>query len=509
MDPRANHRLAANWGDSDETHKSSWTNIETTGVLDNGQNYDPSIDYAQIGILDVGECLVDNIEVHPNTNPTNYVANPDFESGLANWTVQGCHFRSSLENEGYTNAHSLHIRCSDRFWTGDNSCEVALTTNSLAAGQTATLRFKARWLRGWPEPILRLNGNWLEATGPLPVPSNLGTPGARNSRYVTNAGPAMYEVTHTPAIPPAGQPAVVTARVHDPNSVQILTLNYRVDPATSYTPVTMRDDGIAGDAIARDGIFSATIPGQIANTIVAFYVAAGDSQGAVTRFPALLNDNAPVRECVVMFGDSNPSGSFGVYHLWITQTNATRWSNLSDLSNESFDCTMVNNNRVIYNAQARFAGSPYHQGFNTPYGNLCHYKWIFPEDDKFLGATSFNKIHQPGNGAGDDASIQREQTAYMFLRALGVPWLNRRYVAVYVNGNRRGTLMEDTQCPDGDVVKEHWPNDKGGWLYKMQPWFEFGPNPSGISIPFNNNSWCNLVSYTTTGGVKKPARYRY
>jgi hypothetical protein len=32
-------------------------------------------------------------------------------------------------------------------------------------------------------------------------------------------------------------------------------------------------------------------------------------------------DNEPVRECVVMFGDGNPGGSFGVYHLWITQTN--------------------------------------------------------------------------------------------------------------------------------------------------------------------------------------------
>jgi hypothetical protein len=82
----------------------------------------------------------------------------------------------------------------------------------------------------------------------------------------------------------------------------------------------------------------------------------------------------------------------------------------------------------------------------------------FSDDDKFLGATDFNKIHQPGNGPGDDGSIQREQLANTFLRALGVPWLyNRRYVAVYVNGNRRGTLMEDTQTPGSDVVKEHFP----------------------------------------------------
>jgi hypothetical protein len=509
VDPNSNNRLAANWADSDETQKSGWVNIETTGVLDNGQNYDPSIDYAQIGLLDVGECLVDNIEVRSGTAGANLVSNPDFETGLGNWSLQGDHVRSSLENTGYSSSHSLHIRCSDRIWTGDNSCQVALNGNALGEGQTATLRFKARWLHGWPEVLLRLNGNWIEATGPMPVPANLGTPGARNSRFIANAGPAIYQVTHSPSVPAAAQPVVVSARVHDADGLQALTLFYRVDPATAYTSVVMKDDGTGGDTIAGDGIFSATIAGQSANTIVAFYVSAQDQKLATTRFPALLSNNAPVPECVVMFGDSTAPSSFGVYHLWITQTNATRWSQLSDLSNESHDCTIVNGTRIIYNAQARFAGSPYHQGFDTPYGSLCHYKWIFPDDDKFLGATSFNKIHQPGNGAGDDTSIQREQLANTFLRTLGVPWLYRRHVAVFVNGNRRGTLMEDTQTPDSDVVKEHFPNDSGGWLYKMQPWFEFGPFPSGNAIPFNNVSWCNLMPYTTTGSAKKLARYRY
>ena len=509
VDPNSNNRLAANWADSDETQKSSWVNIETTGVLDNGQNYDASIDRAQIGLLDVGECLVDNIEVLSGTNGANLVLNPDFESGLGNWSLQGDCFRSSVENSGYASSHSLHIRCSDRMWTGVNSCQVALSANTLGQGQTATLRFKARWLHGWPEALLRVNGNWLEATAALPVPTNLGTPGARNSQFVTNAGPAIYQVTHSPPVPASGQPVVISARVHDTDGAQNLTLFYRLDPSLAYTSVVMRDDGTGGDAIAGDGIYSATIPGQAINTIVAFYLSAQDAKQASTRFPALRNNNAPAPECVVMFGDSNPAGSFGVYHLWITQTNATRWIQLSDLSNESHDCTIVNGTRIIYNAQGRFAGSPYHQDFDTPYGSLCHYKWIFPEDDKFLGATSFNKIHQPGNGPGDDASLQREQLANSFLRAVGAPWLNRRYVAVYVNGHRRGTLMEDAQTPDGDVVKEHFPNDTGGWLYKMQPWFEFAPLPSGSTIGFNNNSWCNLMPYTTTGGAKKVARYRY
>jgi len=231
IDPHSNNRLAPNWADSDESRKSSWVNIETTGVLDNGANYDASIDYAQIGLLDVGECLVDNIEVRPQATGVNLVVNRDFETGaLSSWYLQGDHFRSSLEGPGYASTYCLHLRCSDRMWTGVNSCEVALGANSLGAGQTATLRFKARWLHGWPEVLLRLNGNWLEATGPMPVPVNLGTPGARNSRYIGNAGPAIYSVTHGPSVPTNAQPVVVTARVHDPDGVQALTLNYRIDP---------------------------------------------------------------------------------------------------------------------------------------------------------------------------------------------------------------------------------------------------------------------------------------
>ncbi|MEJ0090950.1 MAG: lamin tail domain-containing protein [Limisphaerales bacterium] len=507
-DPNSNNRLAPNWADSDETQKSVWTNIETTGVLDNGANYGSNIGYAQIGLLDVGECLVDNIEV--DYNNVNYVSNPTFESGVTGWLFQGDMSRSSIENAGYGGSgHSLHIRASDTIWTGDNSCQVALNANALAQGLPATLRFKARWLHGWPEALLRLNGNWLEVAGALPLPSNLGSPGLSNSRLVPNAGPAIYNVTHTPALPAANQPAVVTVNVHDAGSVQNLTLNYRIDPATSYTAVTMRDDGTLGDAVAGDGIFSATIPGQSANKLAAFYILVTDSFGATSRFPSLLNDGAPVREGLVMFGDGNPGGSFGVYHLWVSNTNATRWQNLGNLSNEGNDCTMVSGSRVIYNVQARFTGSPYHQNYNRPDGNLCNYKWTFNDDDKFLGATSFNKIHQPGNGAGDDASLQREQLANALLRSLGVPWLNRRYIVVYVNGQRRGQIMEDAQTPGSDVVKENFPSDTDGWLYKMQPWFEFAPALAGTTIDFANQSWCTLNNFTTTGGVKKTARYRY
>ena len=248
INPNSNHRLAYNWADSDETLKSAWTNLVYTGVLDNGADYTANvIDHVQLGILDVGECLVDNIEVRPGgPTGTNIIVNSTFETGLGGWTVEGDHERSSIETAtglgGYQSSQSLHLRASDSVWTLADYAQGALAQNTLAAGQPATLSLEARWLHGWPEVLMRLRGNWLEVTGEMPVPANLGTPGLRNSRYVANAGPAIYEVKHSPSLPPANQPLVVSARFHDVNSFQA-TLLYRMDnavnPNPAYTSVPM------------------------------------------------------------------------------------------------------------------------------------------------------------------------------------------------------------------------------------------------------------------------------
>lgn len=519
IDPRANKRLASNWADSDESAKAPWTVIEATGVLDNGANYESSIAHGQVGLLDAGECLIDDVEVRLGTTGANWVSNPAFDQNTSYWSLQGCFTRSGIDaGAGYPQSgNALHLRTAERLWTGANSAQFTLSTTTLTAGQTATLRFKARWLKGWPEAMMRLNGNWLEAAGRMTVPANLGTPGSVNSRAVSNAAPAIYGVVHAPALPAASQPVVVTASASDPDGLSSLRLFYRIDPATTYASVPMLDDGTGGDAVAGDGVLSATIPAQAAGTTVAFFLSATDGLGMTNRFPALKNDNAPVRECLVAFGDPNPPSAFGAYHLWVTKANASRWSNLPALSNEDVDGTLVCGSRVIYNMGTHYAGSPYHQGFTTPTGVPCHYNWTMPQDDKFLGSASFNKIHWIGNDIQNDTptqnvndnTLQREQVANTFLRGLGAPWINRRYVAVYVNGTRRGYLMEDALRPTVSVPDEYFPNDSGGTLMKIQPWFEFGPTASGNYFPWANESWSYLTPYTTTSNAFKTARYRW
>ena len=108
IDARSDHRLAPNWADSDESAKSAWTNIEFTGVLDNGNGTANSL---QIILLGPGECLVDNVEVFASGG-TNLIRNPDFESGMTWWVAQGNHEDSGLEiGQGYNgSARCLHVR---------------------------------------------------------------------------------------------------------------------------------------------------------------------------------------------------------------------------------------------------------------------------------------------------------------------------------------------------------------------------------------------------------------
>lgn len=489
-DARSDNRLGANWADSDETVKSSWVTVEHTGVLDNGNG---ASDELHIMLLGGGECLIDNVEVFQTGGP-NRVPNGTFESGLTGWVIQGNHVASGLNaSEGFSSSRSLHLRASAGGDNGANRIKIKLTSG-FSSGQTVTLRAKARWLAGQTNLLLRLKGNYLEAVGTLPVPANLGTPGAPNSRAVLNAGPAIHGVTHTPILPAAGQAVQVAAQVHDPDGLASLQLVYRADPSTNLNIVNMVYNGA--------GFYSATIPGQSAGTLIAFHLRATDahvSAPATTRFP----DDAPDRECLVRFGDASPAGTFGVYRLWMTQANINTWAAREKLSNEAMDGTFVYGNfRAVYNAGGRYRGSPFiRPGYNSPVGNLCAYVWTMPKDDAVLGTDEFNlDTLEPGR----DNTRQREKTSFWIAGQLGVPFSYQRYVHLYVNGFKRGDIYADSQQPNSDYVRSWFPEDDRGEIFKIDDWFEFN---DGVSMEFNIDA--TLQNFTTTGGVKKQARYRW
>jgi len=503
MDARANGRLPSNWAGSDETAKAPWTLVQHTGILDNGTG---AADSFQMLLQGAGECLVDDVEVLDSGN-ANRIGNSSFEADASGWVAEGTQSQSSLNtSQGYNSARSFHVRAIER---GDDTINRIRTSLSSAVtvGSTATIRARVRWLGGHPELLLRLRGNYLEAIGRMTIPPNLGTPGARNSRAVANAGPGIYEVVHSPVLPLASQPAVVTARAQDPDGVPQITLKYRVDPNTSFATVQMLDTGTAGDTIAGDGIYSGTIPGQISGTIVAFYVEANDgfAPSATTRFP----NDAPARECLIRFGETRPAGSLGTHRYWMTQATFNTWQNRHKLDNTPNNVTFVyNDERVIHNTSLLYAGSPYiAPGYSTPTGNLCGYTGAYPDDDRFLGTTDL-VLDWPGR----DATAVQEQAAYWFADQVGLANNYRRFIRLHINGvteTQRGSIYEDVQQPGADIIREWVPDDPDGQLFKIERWFEFSDTGSRIADPMPTLQLFTTTDLGTGQPIKKLARYRW
>ncbi len=497
IDPDADPLRAANWADSDETDKGRWTTVEFTGRLDNGNNSFPP-DQLQITLQGGGEALVDDVQVIRSGTQQNLVSNGGFESGsgtaATGWTFQGNHEESFVQTGGAAVGNrALHIRTQGRGDTGSNRIRTPLGAG-LANNVVATIRARVKWIRGWPEILFRLRGNWLELGASLELPANLGTPGLANSRRVDNAGPALFDVTHTPALPQSGQPVLVTARVSDPDGIASVRAIARVDGTGSTFNVTLRDDGAAGDVVPGDGVYSGIISGRSAGTLVAFRVEARDgaSPGVTALFPA----DAPVRECLVRWGDPIPAGTFGHYHMWSTAATESARNQRSALNNTYRDLTFVyGNDRVIYNAGFKDKGSPFHSGGGD-------FFIVTPSDDTLLGATDF-VMASTGNG-GDEPTHLREQTSYWIARNLGIGYLHRRYIRLYRNGGLFRQVMEDSEEPNGAYAERFTGDGPGGDLYKIEDWFEFQDN--GTSF---NHVDATLQRFTTLNNELKPARYRW
>ncbi len=531
IDPEGDVHHPSNWADSNDTGESQWTAIEFNGPL--GETLGSPVNDSLIIMLQgFGECLVDELEVRVDNGP-NLVNNGGFESGLAGWSLQGSHDFSTIENEGFAGTKSLHVRAGSR---GDNQSNRILSqplANPVTAGpHTISMRAKVRWLRGFPEVLLRMHGSATEAYGRMSLPRKLGTPGVVNSTRIANAGPAVYEVKHSPVLPVANENVVVSARATDRQGIAALKLRYRIDPISTYTDVTMHDNGAGGDDIAGDGIYSATIPGQAAGEMTPFYVEARDGQNAIGTFPIQVfprpgfdrcwPNDAPVRECLVRWGEVQMSGDFATYHLWVSAVNSNRWHTRSPMDNTDMDATFVYNNaRVFYNALPLFSGSPFHRTNSTtgPAGPMrVDYEMNFPDDDPFLGATDF-VLNNPGNPDQftiSDQSAVAEQTVYKIFEGLGLVNNHRRYIHMFVNGSQRSKayeragnfIFEDSQQPNGDVVAEWYPNDAGGQLFKVEDWFEFGSN--GFDVNTYNDADMTRRTIQLNGlQTFVPAPYRF
>jgi len=471
IDPRSDNRRPMNWAGSDESGKAGWTTLNYTGIVDMGAGTPNQI---RIYHLQAGECVLDDLLIKSGATK---LLEENFEGDISSWYWYGNHSRSSrTTGVGVGDSKGLVIRAtgpgnqgvwsgwSETFW---NHIGAPLWM-APPSGSLVGFHAKLRWQAGWPYLVAVLRGFWAEASIKLDIPNNLGSPGLRNSRYRANQGPAIDQVEHFPVLPAAGEPAVVSCRVHDPDGINGVFLAYRIDPGTNVWTVAMNDSGTDGDALAGDGRYSAMIPGQAQGTLVAFWITAVDAAAApaTNRYPEPGPTGWPVRECLIRFGDPRPPGSLGTYRFWITAANINRWTTITGgrYSNEPIDVTFVSGDyRVIYNAGARW------RGLWRSYGNPCDsgaYSVEFPLGRRFLGQNEL-KLDQIGQN-GSDATRQNEGFTFWMARRIGVPAPEFRYVRLIANGNQR-PIMHDLQIPSRDMCRS-WYEDDDPTVYKHTGW---------------------------------------
>lgn len=118
------------------------------------------------------------------------------------------------------------------------------------------------------------------------------TPGAANAS-ILDLGPLVEDVEFSPVVATENQPLTITASVsqfNHPVVASSVQLNYRIMYGPEVT-LSMVDDGSGNDAIAADGIFTATIPSSSfsAGEMVRWYATADDTLGVETRAPRFLD----------------------------------------------------------------------------------------------------------------------------------------------------------------------------------------------------------------------------
>src|SRR6185436_6377392 len=113
-----------------------------------------------------------------------------------------------------------------------------------------------------------------------------GTPGVANSVNSANIAPLITDITQTPLIPKSTDPVFISAQLKDKTPGNIsANVRWRVDSTSggTFNTAAMHDDGLNGNAVGGDGIWTASIPALNTNgLVVEYYISASDGVNSRT-----------------------------------------------------------------------------------------------------------------------------------------------------------------------------------------------------------------------------------
>ncbi|MEZ5329884.1 MAG: lamin tail domain-containing protein [Verrucomicrobiales bacterium] len=482
LNPAMDNDHSTAWRDSDESQKSTFESFSASGTYAQLETMGSASTYKELHLHLVGEShiILKNIKLTRNGEPANILENAGVDTpngqSSSGWLSQGTHWASHFE------ANEYHLIADGH---GDNRANKAeIDATDLSRDDAVELTFEARWVAGKPTLIAQTYDHSFAPVFHLNVPNNLGTPGAQNSRYVANTPATVSEVAHSPAVPKEGDLVTITARVTSATALQSIDVVYREDSRDNSNPwqtAAMNDDGVSGDAVGGDGIYSGRITNQsVDGRIVQFYVRAIAAGGAENR--------APVREAwpamfVVDNQEIDPEG-LTTYRWVISEYDERAWATGSGrggadydykfpfLSNSYKNMTMiVDETEIFYGAEIRPSGSPWHTSARA---NLRQRgKWKMPSSSMFRNSRKFtfdNTLAAEGAGALHNNNMMR-----YLLYQLGYE-VNEDEFALTIENDGTPEFNEIVEPCGNDMLDRFWADGSDGEFYKIDDHFRFDDN---------------------------------
>lgn len=498
INPWMDNSLPSAWADSDESYKSDFIRFSYSDVYRQLRADGQPTDYKELHLHLVGDShvVLRNIQLRENGTGPNLLINSDRMStdgrSSSGWLAQGNHYSSFIDSG------QLHLIATGH---GDNRANrVEIDATGMQQGRTYQISFDAKWISGLSRLIVQTWDHSIATSISIPVPTNLGTPGAENSCYNPALGLQLDNLSHSPAVPRPGQAAKVTVRVRSVSTQPKILLYHRLDNRDGTNPWAskpMYDDGTSGgDEVAGDGIYTATLTEYTSSGQVVQFFVLGLENGQISQIPR------PGVEAPAMYvvDTPTPAGDLRRMRLVISALDLRDMSEgdaptgihgyaFPRLSNHYFNATLiVNEQQIFYNCGYRVTGSPW-----TRDGNRIRGKLRLPKDKPFRGKTkiSFDDI------AGGQVAIHNDRLVRYWLYLLGHPINENEFVDLEINAN--GTVLRDEIEPvDNEFLDRLYPDGSQGELYRIDDEWWFQDN---WARTYRDADWLYK-------GTDNPGRYR-
>ena len=485
------------WRDSYEVNKSSFREYVAKGRYRQLKTEGGAGDYREFHMHLVGdsEIILKDIEVTTSRSSTkNVLSNstkmsPNGKSSNG-WLAQGTHWATYMDQSG------LHLISDGHGDNRPNRMEVDMSSD-IRRNDDATIRFKARWVRGNPRLIAWTWDKSLAGSFLIEIPENLGTPGRQNSTYEGNTPPQVDGTIHSPAVPTSSQSVRVTANVTSAEPLSVVRLRHRADSSTNagaWKNKTMYDNGTSGgDEVAGDGVYTATLTEYRTNgRRVQFFVEAQTKAGAKHMHPKY----GPDLPALYVVDNRKPKTDLRNVRLVISDYDLGAISNgggskyeykFPRLSNHYYNATFISNEKDIrYNCEMRNSGSPWTRGNNVNRG-----KWKMPNDRRFRGKYKLSW--------DDDANgrVSRNRLTRYMLYLMGHV-VNENEMIWFTVNNGSPQMREEVEPVANDFLSRNFNEGVKGNLYRIDDEWWFTDSWSRSN---RNADW-------RYKGTDNPGRYR-